>query len=130
LTEAVQEIPARLECAYCIRNQCHGGECKKQHHFDYNEKNCLVFKMDPRGCIREGNTTISIPLYENIPPLNVWSDDWVLCDVETAIRILEIKALNWNAKKGCLVIHCRFEYYINEYHPDYSKKAMLKLVKS
>jgi len=124
----MKEIPNHLECAYCIRNRSHGGECGKQKHDD---KGCLIFKPDPRGCIRRSDLKIPIPLYGDIPPLNTWSDQWSMNNVDTEIRIVDIKGLYWDKKKGKLIIYCYCEYYVNEYHEDYvepKKRPVLKLV--
>jgi len=93
---------------------------------------CLIFKTDPRGCIRNDDLKIEFPLYSEIPPLNTWCDHWSLNGVDTEISIKNIKALNWNVKRGSLIIHCWCEYYVNEYHENYvepKKKPKLKLVK-
>jgi len=121
-------IPNRLECAYCIRNYTHGGECQKPK---YNDTGCLAFKADPKGCIREDDLKIEVPIYFNFPPLGVWGDSWTMNEVDTEIKIKYVKGISWNKRRGTLVLHCRCEYYVNEYHEDYKqpkKKPVLKLV--
>lgn len=125
----MENIPARLQCAYCIRNESHGGECRRQK---YDDIGCLAFKLDPKGCIRNGNFKIEIPLYYKFPPLRAWCDDWQINGVDTQIRINWINGLDWDTKKGYLIIYCDLDYYINEYHEDYvepEKKPKLKIIK-
>ena len=126
--EFIKEIPNQLECAYCIRNYTHGGECGKPK---FDERGCIVFKLDPRGCIRTGDFRMQIPIYFKFPPLGTWCDYWTLHGVETEIKVLKIRAIDWNKEKGCLVVHCTCDYYVNEYHDDYiepNKKPVLKLI--
>lgn len=125
----MNQIPVRLECAYCIRSSSHGGECKSPNR---NKTGCLAFKMDPRGCIRSGTFTIPFKLYREIPPLNTWFKGWSINEVSTEIKITNIYALKWDTKKGYLNVHCEVYYYINEYHEDYEEpqeKPKLKIVK-
>ena len=117
----MKEIPNRLQCSYCIRNRTHGGECSSQRS-SYDEKGCLVFKVDEKGCIRNGDLKIPIPLYHDVPVLNIWCDDWQYKGVETEIRINRINCLRWNTKQGTLIIYCNCDYYVNEYHEDYVEK--------
>ncbi len=126
---AIKEIPNRLECAYCIRNSSHGGECRSPRNSDAG---CLAFKPDPKGCIREIDLKIPIPLYHDIPPLGEWCDYWTINGKETEVRIDRIRALKWNTKSGYLIIHCRCDYYVNEYADDYiepKEKPKLRLIK-
>ena len=125
----IKGIPNYLECAYCLRNRSHGGECVVDK---YNNTGCLAFKPDPRGCIREIDLKIPIPLYHDIPPLEEWCDYWTVNERDTEIRIKKIRALKWDAKSGYLIIHCSCQYYINEYAQDYQEpksKPKLKLIK-
>ena len=127
----MKEIPNRLQCAYCIRNRTHGGECTSQKS-PYDEKGCLVFKVDEKGCIRNGDLKIPIPLYHEIPVLNTWCDDFQYNDIDTSIKIKRIYNLAWDTKKGVLIIHCDCEYRINEYHDNYvenNKKPSFKVIK-
>jgi hypothetical protein len=92
----------------------------------------MVFKPDPRGCIRADDLKINIPLYKEIPPLRTWWDEWSVGGVDTDIKIDYIKGIKWDKKRGYLVLHCKCEYYINEYHEDYKqpeKKPCLKIIK-
>lgn len=127
----MKQIPIRLECAYCLRNSSHGGECSgKPSHND--EKGCLVFKVDTRGCIRSGCFSIGFPLYYEFLPLKTWWKNWQINNVETEIKINKIHGLNWDTKKGELIVHCDLEYFVNEYHEEYIepvKKSHLKLIK-
>ncbi|WP_238457079.1 hypothetical protein [Desulforamulus putei] len=123
------QIPSHLQCAYCVRNYTHGGECRNPK---YDSKGCLVFKMDNKGCIREADLQIEIPLYFDFPPLGVWTDYWSLNGVDTEIKITKIHALKWNSNKGGLIVYCRCEYYENEFHENYAKpkkKPNLKIIK-
>ena len=127
----MKEIPNRLQCAYCIRNKTHGGECTSQNS-TYDEKSCLVFKPNPKGCIRSGDGRIPFPLYKEIPLLNTWQTGWQFNEIDTEIRIAYIKGLSWDTKKGNLIIYCRYDYYVNEYHDDYEEfigKPNLKIIK-
>jgi hypothetical protein len=90
-----------------------------------------VFKPDPKGCIRDGDLKLKIPLYHNIPPMKTWDDSWTMGGIDTEIRIERIIGLDWDTRKGTLIIYCRCSYYINEFHEDYKKpqkKPVLKLV--
>lgn len=127
----IKDIPNRLQCAYCIRNRSHGGECYAQKTIN-DEKGCLVFKPDPKGCIRDSDFKISVPLYYEFKPLNTWWDDWEVNGVDTEIRINRITGLTWDTKQGNLIIYCNCDYYVNEYQDDYVKpgeKPNLKIVK-
>ncbi|NWK11767.1 hypothetical protein, partial [Clostridium cadaveris] len=87
------DIPTRLECAYCIRSESHGGECTGKKN---NEQGCLIFKRDKRGCIRRADLKIPFNLYDYIPPLNFWENDkWVVYGKDTSIKIHSIKHLSW-----------------------------------
>lgn len=127
----MKTVPNRLECAYCIRNYLHGGECKGKESIN-DESGCLVFKADEKGCIRNANIRIPIPLYGEFPTLNVWNDNYMVGGVDTQIRMKGIYRLSWNTKKGLLYIHCNCDYYINEFHEDYTElkdKTILKVIK-
>ena len=125
------EIPNRLECAYCIRSRSHGGECTGKRN-NNDEVGCLVFKLDNRGCIRNSDFKLPVPLYSNIPPIDCWVNDYTMKGLETEIRINRIYSLSWDSKNGYLYIHCNCDYYINEYHEDYKEdieKPKLKIIK-
>lgn len=127
----MKEIPNRLQCAYCIRERSHGGECRSQKS-PYDEKGCLVFQPDPRGCIRNHEGRIPFPLYTEIPPIGVWQSNWQKNGVDTEIRIDYIKGLTWDTKSGTLYVHCGYSYFVNEYHDDYiepKQRTELKIVK-
>ncbi|WP_113671131.1 hypothetical protein [Vallitalea guaymasensis] len=119
-------IPNKLECAYCLRNYTHGGECKEPRNSD---SGCLGFKQDPKGCIKGGYklTKLSFPLYHEIPMLNEWTSGWTINGVDTEIKITHIKGIRWNTRKGELIIIGYIEYYENEYHKDYKKDIKTKL---
>lgn len=125
----IKDIPVKLQCAYCERNYSHGGECKNPK---YLENGCLVFKPDPKGCIRTSDMSISIPLYFDFPPLNTWCDYWTMKGVDTEISVTKIHGIKWDAKKGLLILRVTCDYYINEFHDDYietANKPNLKVVK-
>lgn len=127
----MKPIPPRLECSYCIRNQTHGGECHSEKSA-YDSNGCLVFKPDPRGCIRESNVSIEVPLYFHFPPLNTWVDYWQMNGVDTEVCVNWIKGIEWDTKRGSLIVHCRCSYYINEFSDDYiepKKTPNLRIVK-
>lgn len=127
----MKPIPNRLECAYCIRNNSHGGECSSQRS-PYDEKGCLIFKPDERGCIRNDDIKIPVPLYHDFPLLNTWCNDWQYKGVDTEIKINRIYGLRWNGKKGLLIVYCNCDYFVNEYHENYEEtkdKPILKLIK-
>jgi hypothetical protein len=125
----MKEIPARLQCAYCLRNQRHGGECRRDK---FDDIGCLAFQSDPKGCIRNNDLRIEVPLYYDIPPLKTWWPDWELRGVDTEIRVNWIRGISWNARKGSLILHCDCDYYVNEFGEDYKdpkSKPVLKIVK-
>lgn len=127
----MKEIPNRLQCAYCIRNRTHGGECNAKE-YTTDEKGCLVFRLDPRGCIRNHEGKLPFPLYSDIPLLNIWQIGWQYNGISTEIRITYIKGLSWDTKSGNLYVHCKYDYFVNEYHDDYvepREKTYLRLVK-
>lgn len=118
-------IPNKLECAYCKRNFTHGGECQSPMNSD---RGCLAFKLDPQGCIRRGHSRISIPVFSSIPAIGEWNDNYQLSGMDTRIKIVKIIGLEWNQRKGTLIVICEFDYYINEYSENYRKPTKLKLV--
>jgi hypothetical protein len=124
----MKDIPARLQCAYCVRDFRHGGEC---HREKYDDIGCLAFNLDSRGCIRECDMNIKFPLYYDIPPLNMWQDGWTMKGVDTEICIIHIYGLKWDTKKGQLIVLCTCKYFVNEYSEDSeaSSKPILKIVK-
>lgn len=127
----MKEIPNRLQCAYCIRNYSHGGECQGKNT-NSDLEGCLVFKADEKGCIRNSDFRISIALYKDFPLLNTWCDYWQLNEVDTEIRVKRIYGFKWDAKIGALIVSCNCDYYINEYHEDYEEpkqKPNLKIIK-
>jgi len=131
----MKQIPNRLECAYCIRNSDRGGECssrlysEKQHS---DLQGCLAFKADERGCIRNSDFKISVPLYNAFPFTNAWSTDWLVDGKDSPVRIRIIYGLTWDTRSGNILVHCNCDYFVNEFADDYkcgNKKPMLKLVK-
>ncbi len=125
-----KDLPNRLECAYCSRNGSHGGECNGKNNRD--EIGCLYFKMDERGCIKRDHKKIPIPVYKEIPPLNVWVHDrWLIYDNDTSVRIISIKGLTWDEDSGDLNIYADCEYYVNEFLEEYKEnnKPKLKAIK-
>lgn len=127
----MKEIPTQLQCAYCKRNNTHGGECTEVKSY-YDPYTCLFFTADERGCIRNTDLKVPIELYSNIPLIGEWNSNYVLNGTDTEIRINKIYGLSWDKKAGILLIHSNCDYYINEYHEDYkepSKKPVLKVVK-
>lgn len=100
----------KLQCAYCIRNKNHGGECSGKQDL----KSCILFKKDPKGCIRSADTKLEIPLFFKFTPLNVWSDDWEIKGHDTKIRINRIYGLDWDQTKAKLIIYCNIDFYIND----------------
>lgn len=111
----MSKIPNNLECAYCIRNYTHGGECQE------HKNGCLAFKMDPRGCIRRKDIRLKFPLYHDIPFLNTWDNNWMINNLDSEIKITRIHGISWDSKKGNVIVHCNIEYFINEYHEAYTK---------
>lgn len=116
----MKEIPSQLQCAYCIRNSSHGGECTGKKSA-YDVSGCLIFKADEKGCIRSGDFRIRIGLYQDFPLLNTWCNYWQLNSVDTEIRVKRIYGFKWDTKTGELIVHCNCDYYINEYHDDYKE---------
>lgn len=100
----------KVQCAYCIRNMQHGGECNGKQDF----KSCTLFKQDPRGCIRNRDTILEVPLFFEFTPLNVWSNDWELNGHDTEVKIKRIYGLNWD-KRGKLIVYCNIDYYVNDF---------------
>jgi hypothetical protein len=124
----MRDLPNRLECAYCIRNHEHGGECRSPK---YDDVGCLIFKPDPKGCIRRTDLRLEIPLYKEIPPLKTWWDEWKINGVATEINIRQINALKWDKRNGKLIIYCHCLYYENEFGEDYEEpkeKPKLKVL--
>jgi len=124
-------IPNRLQCAYCIRNRTHGGECTSQES-PRDEKSCLVFKVDERGCIRNKDLKIPVALYSETPMLDRWCNGYELHGVETELRIRRIHHLSWDKQSGYLYIHCNCDYFVNEYHENYEEpknKPNLKIIR-
>jgi len=127
----MDSIPGRLQCAYCQRNDSHGGECTKPMNKP-SDGGCLVFLLDQKGCIRNTDMDISVPLYYKVFPLKTWWDEWTINGADTKIRINRINGIGWDSKKGHLLIYCNCDYYVNEY--DEKKQAdigkpKLKLIK-
>jgi hypothetical protein len=125
----MKEIPVKLQCAYCQRNQSHGGECRRNK---FDDTGCLAFQPDPKGCIRNKDTRIHVPLYYNFPPLNTWCNDFTVGDLDSEVNVRRIHGFNWNTKSGELIVCCNIDYYINEYHENYKDprdKPVLKVVK-
>lgn len=124
----MNKIPMENECAYCLRNTSHGGECSREK----NNKRCLFFKEDPRGCIRRADLKIPIKLFEDFPPLNTWDSRWTIFGNDTEVKINQIKGISWNKGKGLLYIYVNCSYYINEFSEEYKKeinKPNLKVIK-
>lgn len=127
----MKEVPNRLQCSYCIRNQSHGGECRGQDS-PSDIKGCLVFEIDPRGCIRNSDFKIAIAIYQEFPLLNTWDSRWQVHDVDSEVRVRKIYGITWNTKAGKLIVHCNCDYFVNEYHDDYAgteEKTVLKIIK-
>ncbi|MBV4417177.1 hypothetical protein KM789_13270 [Clostridium tyrobutyricum] len=127
----MKKVPNRLQCAYCIRNCTHGGECNGQNS-PSDIQGCLVFKLDKRGCIRNRDVRIPVPLYGSIPRLDEWCDDYTLNEVDTELRIKRIYGFDWDTKSGYLMVRCNCDYFINEFSEDYiepKSKAILKVIK-
>lgn len=125
----MSNIPARFECAYCTRYKLHGGECFGKE--SNKDSGCLFFRMDNRGCIRNRDLKLSVPIYHEIPKVGVWNDDWKLNEVDTEIKINKINALDWDPRRGNIIIFCNIDYFINEFHEDYkeNQKSNLKIIK-
>lgn len=128
----MKEIPIMLECAYCIRNLRHGGECGGK--MNPPAQGCLAFKLDPRGCIRSMSATLQVPIYYEFPLVGVWNNEFNLGDRETELKITHIRGIRWDKRKGYLGVICEIEYYVNDFSEDYAeptdeKKPILKLVK-
>lgn len=127
----MKDVPNKLQCAYCLRSHAHGGECNKQRS-QYDESGCLVFKPDERGCIRNTDLKIELPLYHDFPLLNTWCDYWKYKGVDTEIKINRIYGFKWDKQRGTLIVHCNCDYFENEYHENYveiQEKPKLKVIK-
>ncbi|KAF5043771.1 hypothetical protein DSECCO2_498810 [anaerobic digester metagenome] len=128
----MKSIPTRLECAYCIRNFLHGGECRGKANLP--RQGCLAFKPDQRGCIRSMSITLQLPIYHDFPLIGVWNDEFNMGEKETEFRIKHIHGIRWDKQKGYLGVVCYIDYYINDFdeyyqEPREEKKPVLKLVK-
>ena len=124
------KVPNKLECAYCIRHHIHGGECEGKKRND--ENTCLIFKLDPKGCIRNGDFKMPVSLFKDVPPIYHWTTGYTINNIDTEIRINIIKHISWDKERGYLYLHCNCDYYINEYHEDYrepTEKPKLKIIK-
>lgn len=118
----MKPIPNVLECAYCKRNYTHGGEC---HGKDFNsQQGCLGFKADERGCIRNKNVVIEVPIFSPIPQLfQFWDRNYQIDGRDTEIYINKIYMLSWDKQRGLLLIHCNCNYYINEFADDFKEST-------
>lgn len=126
----MERMPTELECAYCIRNTNRGGECPQGKK--NNSYGCMIFKPDPRGCIRWGYFEIPFPLFKEIPSLNTWNKGWYINEVDTEIKITNIREVKWDREKQKIIICCDLNYFINEYHEDYKdpmEKPKLRVIK-
>lgn len=123
------DIPNSLQCSYCVRSKLHGGECNQKIYS--NEKSCLIFNLDKKGCIRNKDFQISIPLFYEIPLLNVWNDDFQIDGIDTEIKIKHIYGLSWDKTNRFLIIHCNIDYYVNEFLYNYKDNnfKFLKVIK-
>jgi len=128
----VNKLPNILECAYCIRNSQHGGEChgKPVNH----EKGCLGFERDNRGCIRSGDFLLSVPILYDFPLLNVWNQEWQIHGYDTEMRVKKIYGIRWDKGNGELLVSCNCEYFIDEFAENHQgekpePKAVLKVIK-
>lgn len=122
----MKDIPSHLQCAYCERNRDRGGECNGE------EKGCLFFKADKRGCIRNANLELPVRVYDEAPLINKWYDGYELFGVDTEIRVRRIFGFKWDERKGFMYIYCDCDYFVNEFHEDYkepSKKPNLIVIK-
>ena len=127
----MKKVPNRLECAYCIRHYTHGGECEGKKNIN-DESGCLIFKADERGCIRNRDFKVPVPLYGEFPVLNSWCDNYQINEVDTELRIKRIYGLNWDTRRGMLIVYCNCDYFINEFHDNYvepKNKTILKVIK-
>ncbi|WP_417203737.1 hypothetical protein [Acetoanaerobium sticklandii] len=123
----MKHIPNKLECSYCARNLTHGGECKSPA---YSDRGCMAFKMDERGCIKKCNGRIEFPINYTIPMVGEWRNDFENRGIDTSIKINRIIGIDWNSRKGTIIIICEFEYFENEFHENFvKKKPALKIVK-
>lgn len=123
----MKEVPQKLQCSYCLRNRHKGGECN-----ELSSNGCLFFKMDERGCIRNHDYTIKLPLYHEFPLLNTWCDFWQIGGVDSEVRVKKIYGIDWDSKTAELIIKCNIDYFINEYHNNYKEpniKPKLKIIK-
>lgn len=113
----------KVQCAYCIRNRQHGGECNGKQDL----KSCTLFKQDPRGCIRNENISIKIPVLHTIPPLKFWWKGWEINGIDTEIKLNHILGLGWDKDNVNLVIYANIDYYINDFQTkDY--KSLFKVI--
>jgi hypothetical protein len=127
----MKEVPTKLQCAYCIRNSKHGGECRAERS-PYDQSSCLIFKADERGCIRNKDLKIPVALYNEVPIIDKWCNNYEFNGVETELRIRKIYHLSWDKQSGYLYIHCNCDYFVNEYHENYvepKNKPDLKIIK-
>ncbi|MEA5083263.1 MAG: hypothetical protein VB018_03820 [Lachnospiraceae bacterium] len=127
----MKPIPNVLECHYCERNRTHGGPCYgKQGSI---EKGCLGFKADERGCIRNETTRLHIPLYVSFPTIGVWCDEFTRNGKDFDMRIVKILNIQWDTKKGNIMVTCDIDYFVNDFADDYkeekSPKVVLKVIK-
>jgi len=119
------KIPDNLECAYCKRNPDRGGECRREK---FNQIiGCLAFDYDQRGCIRSGDMTLPIPIYQEIEAIGMWWTGWEYKGIETEIRVRKIFGFKWDVKAGLLFIKCGCDYFVNEYDMGYQKETKPKL---
>lgn len=121
----MNDIPAKLECAYCKRNVTHGGPCRPSG----DEKGCLYFLRDPLGCIRSTSGRIPFALFSEIPSLNVWSSDWSINGYDTKVMITHVKGLSWDTKNGYLYVYADYKYFYDDFENKINEKVNLKVIK-
>jgi len=116
------EIPTRLQCAYCERNDINGGECKAPYKTDGA---CLAFKRHKYGALRRKKIKMTLPIGHNVT-INEWVDDYECKGHDTMVRVKRIYHVGFTGKRMILVADV--DFYVNDY-AETEAKPVLKLVK-
>ena len=116
------------ECAICIKQMRHGGEC----HGKWSANPCLLFERDPRGELKLMDTFLIVPFGRDIPELNKEFTEVTLSGIDKTITVTKFKKIKWERdKKGALmgvIISMEIMYWTEE-NGVITKKPKLKLVK-
>jgi len=115
------------ECAICIKQTRHGGECQGRHSFNP----CLLFEKDPRGELKHMDTYMKIPFGRNIPELNK-DFEATIGGIDKTLMVLKFGKIEWERNKKGAILGVKIEMeimYWTEENGVITKKPKLRLVK-